>query len=404
MITRAATGLRQTWTLAAHDVGQWWRAPWSIAAALIPPVALGLLAYVLTFNLGHQPIALVQESHGRYSDHIAGIFQAQAGDIYSLVTTGRADATRLLDSQQVAAVVVIPRNFDAAVARCPALRPNQIIRDFTYARSGCPAAQLQVTLNNANHNYASEIRRALSETVAFFDAPDVITPVSETQLDMSDLNPYRVNVMTALTRASTVDYIHYAVIPCLVLLILSVGVMGTALLCARDIERGTARQLALAPVSPVVLVAGRLLGGVLVSLVVIVPTLAIAALTGLIAPPAGHWPVLALVFLATAVCAAGLGAVLGATLRGARVVSMAAAVTCTYLFFLGGGFTTIQFLPSWLRHVTAFVPTSYAIDGLRQSLFYPGLHGFGADMRVLLGTAAVAVVAGGIVVRRAWSR
>jgi ABC-type multidrug transport system permease subunit len=404
MITRAAGALRQSWTLAAHDVGLWRRAPWAIAAALIPPVALALLLYVLTFNLGHQPIALVQEAHGRYSNHIAGIFQAQGGDLYSLVTTDRASAMRLLDSQQVAAVVTIPRNFDAAVARCPALQPDQIIRDYSYARSGCPAAQLQVILNNANHNFAADIRRALSETVAFFDAPDVITPISETQLDMSDLNPYRVNVMTALTRANTVDYIHYAVIPCLVLLILSVGVMGTALLCARDIERGTARHLALAPVSPVVLVAGRLLGGVLLSLVVIVPTLALATWTGMIAPPAGHWPALGLVFLATAMCAAGLGAVLGATLRGARAVSMAATVICTYLFFLGGGFTTIQFLPTWLHRMTAFVPTSYAIDGLRQSLFYPGLHGFGADMRVLLGTAALAVVAGGVVVRRAWSR
>lgn len=403
MISRAARVLRQTWTLAAHDVGLWRRAPWAIAAALIPPAALALLLYALTFNPGHQPIALVQEAHGRYSNHIAGIFQAQGGDLYSVTTTDRAHAMRLLDSQQVAAVVVIPRNFDAAVARCPALQPNQIIRDFTYARSGCPAAKLQVTLDNANHEFAAEIRRALSETVTFFDAPDVITPVSETQLDMSDLNPYRVNVMTALTHANTVDYIHYAVIPCLVLLALSVGVMGTALLCARDVERGTARHLALAPVSRLVLVAGRLLGGVLVSLVVIVPTLAVATWSGLISPPAGHWPALALIFLATAVCAAGLGAVLGATLRGARAVSMAATVVCTYLFFLGGGFTTIQFLPAWLRHLTTFVPIRYAIDGLRQTLFYPGLYGFGTDMLVLLGTAALAMFAGGAFVRRAWS-
>jgi ABC-2 type transport system permease protein len=404
MISRAVWALRHTWTLAVHDVGLWRRAPWSIAAALIPPVTLALLSYVLTFNPGHQPIALVQEGHGRYSDHMAGIFHAQAGDLYSITTTDRASARRMLHSQQVAAVVVIPRNFDAAVARCPALQPNQIVRDYSYARSGCPAAKLQVTLNNANHQFAGEIRRALSETVSFFDAPDVITPVSETQLDMSNLNPYRVNVMTALTHVNTVDYIQYAVIPCLVLLVLSVGVMGTALLCARDIDRGTARHLALAPISSLVLVAGRLLGGVLVSLVVIVPTLAIATGTGLIAPPAGHWPALALIFLATAVCATGLGAVLGVTLRGARVVSMAAAVICTYLFFLGGGFTTIQFLPDWLRQVTTLVPIRYAIDGLRQSLFYPGLYGFGADMLVLLGTAAVAVVAGGALVRRAWSR
>jgi ABC-2 type transport system permease protein len=240
--------------------------------------------------------------------------------------------------------------------------------------------------------------------VAFFDAPDVVTPVSETQLDMSDLNPYRVNVMTSLIRPTTVDYIHYAVIPCLVLLILSVGVMGTALASARDIEQGTARHLALAPVSPAVLVAGRLLAGVLISLAVIVPILALTAGIGLVAPPAGHWPAVALVFLGTAVCAAGLGAVLGAILPGTRTVSMAAMVICTYLFFLGGGFTTIQFLPAWLHRTTAFVPTSYAIDGLRQSLFYPGLYGFGVDMRVLLGTAIVAVAIGGLAVRRTWSR
>ena len=132
--------------------------------------------------------------------------------------------------------------------------------------------------------------------------------------------------------------------------------------------------------------------------------LTIATWSGMIAPPAGHWPALGLVFLATAACAAGLGAVLGAILRGARAVSMAAAVICTYLFFLGGGFTTVQFLPTGLRRVTALVPTRYAIDGLRQSLFYPSVYGFGTDMRVLLGTAAIAVVVGGIVVRRAWSR
>ena len=100
-----------------------------------------------------------------------------------------------------------------------------------------------------------------------------------------------------MTRANTVDYIHYAVIPCRVLLILCVGVMDTALLCARDIERGTPRHLALAPVPPLVLVVGRLLGGVLVSLVVIVPTLALATLTGITPPgdtgqPSGwcSWP------------------------------------------------------------------------------------------------------------------
>jgi ABC-2 type transport system permease protein len=403
MISRAARVLWQTWTLALHDVGLWRRSPWSIAAAIVPPLSMALLLYVLTLSIGRQPIALVVESHGRYALHMEGILRAEAS-LYSIINADRAQAQRLLASQQVAAVIVIPGNFDAAVVRCPSLKPAQAFHDEIYVTSGCPAAQVQVTLNNIDHDFADDIRRAAAESAAQFDAPDVVTPVSEGQLDMSELNPYRVNVMTYQLRNTTVDYLHYSVIPCLVLLMLSVGVMGTALLCARDVERGTARHLALAPVPPLVLVAGRLLGGVLVSLVVIVPTLAIITWSGIIAPPAGHWPALGLVFFATAVCAAGLGAVLGATLRGARAVSMAASVICTYLFFLGGGFTTIQFLPTWLRRITTLVPTRYAIDGLRQSLFYPDLHGFEADMRVLLGTAAIAVVAGGAVVRRAWSR
>jgi len=37
------------------------------------------------------------------------------------------------------------------------------------------------------------------------------------------------------------------------------------------------------------------------------------------------------------------------------------------------------------------VPTSYAIEGLRQALLYPRLEGFGVDMAVLLSSAAVTV-------------
>jgi ABC-2 type transport system permease protein len=402
MISHAATAVRRVWTLAAHDVTLWRRSPSTIAAAIVPPLSMALVLYVLTLTIGRQPIALVVESHGRYASRMEGILRAET-NMYALINTDRPGARRLLDSQQAAAMILIPRDFDNAVDRCPALKPAQAIHDESYRASGCPAGKVEVTLNNIDHDFADDIRRAMAESASQFDAPDVVTPVSEGELDMSELNPYRVNVMTYELRSTTVDYLHYSVIPCLVLLILSVGVMGTALLCARDVERGTARHLALAPVPPVALMAGRLLGGTLVSLVVIVPTLAIATWTGIIAPPAGHWPALGLVFLATAVCAAGLGAALGATLRGTRAVSMAASVICTYLFFLGGGFTTIQFLPTWLRRITTLVPTRYAIDGLRQSLFYPDLHGFGADMRVLLGTAAVAIIAGGASVRRAWS-
>jgi ABC-type multidrug transport system permease subunit len=82
---------------------------------------------------------------------------------------------------------------------------------------------------------------------------------------------------------------------------------------------------------------------------------------------------------------------------------MMSSIVATYLFFLGGGFTTIAFLPAWLRHVSDFVPIRYAIDGMRQALFYPDLHGVATDLMVLSATAAVAVAVGAVMVRRSWS-
>jgi len=90
--------------------------------------------------------------------------------------------------------------------------------------------------------------------------------------------------------------------------------------------------------------------------------------------------------------------------RGARTVALAATVLSTYLFFLGGGFTTIAFLPPWLRALSAWVPMRYAIDGMRQALFYPTLDGVSHDLQMLWGTAVVTVVLGAVFIRHAWAR
>jgi ABC-2 type transport system permease protein len=382
MIGRVSNISRGVWRLAALDLSLWRRSPAAIAAALAPPLAMALLLYVLTLAVGRQPVALVVESHDRHAARMEGILRSEA-DAYLITDTDRAGAQRMLQSQQVAAMIVIPRDFDSGVPR--------------------QRGRLEVVLNNVDLDFADDIRRTVARSAARFDAPDVVTPTYEGEIDRSELNPYRVNVMTSELRHTTVDYLHYSIIPALVLLVLSVGVMGTALLCAQDVERGTAKYLALAPLPAAALVAGRILGGLLAAILVTAPIIALATWAGIVAPPPGHWPALIAVLLATALCAAGLGAALGATLRGARLVSMAASVVSTYLFFLGGGFTTIQFLPDWLRLITAFVPVRYAIDGLRQTLFYPGLEGITLDLQVLFGTAAVAIAAGAFFVRRSWS-
>jgi ABC-type multidrug transport system permease subunit len=83
---------------------------------------------------------------------------------------------------------------------------------------------------------------------------------------------------------------------------------------------------------------------------------------------------------------------------------MAGLNAAAYLFFLGGGFTTVAFLPDWIQVVSQFVPTSYAINGLRQALFYPDLVGFGRDLLVLSVCAVLSVVLASLRLARAWRR
>jgi ABC-type multidrug transport system permease subunit len=213
---------------------------------------------------------------------------------------------------------------------------------------------------------------------------------------------YHIGIEEHDLRVTNVDFLHYQVLPVLILLVLSVGLIGTAMLCAADTERGTARLLTISPVSAWALVAGRMFGGTIVSLAVLAVAIIFCIAFHAISPPIDHWPALIFLFGCTALCASGMGAALGAILQGQRIVAMASSILAAYLFFLGGGFTTIAFLPAWLQHISLLNPIRYAIDGMRQALFYPDLRGVATDLAVLIGTAIGAVLVGSGVVVRSW--
>ncbi len=214
-------------------------------------------------------------------------------------------------------------------------------------------------------------------------------------------NPYRVAVAEHDLRETDVSFLQYQVIPIVLLIVISVGLLGTALLTARDFERGTAKIVVLSPAGRLPLVLGRLLGGSLITVALVTPLVALGFVTHYIpycheeseAPlwvklvlsgpcgwqlPIPSWThALALIALFTAVTltTVGLGTLLGVALRDARLVTMTGLNGAAYLFFLGGGFTTVAFLPDWIQAASRLVPTSYAINGLRQALVLSGPRG-----------------------------
>ncbi|MGI8419205.1 MAG: ABC transporter permease [Candidatus Levyibacteriota bacterium] len=380
------------WAIAKLDLLLWRRMPFAITCALIPPIGMTIVLVALSLAVIQQPVALVVNAHGKDAQKMEKIIASDT-DAYinydftnTLKPTDEITAKHLLDSQQVAAIITIPKSFDADVKK--------------------ENAKVNLTLNNIDIDFADDIRRSVDRSVAHFDAP-ILSPDDADELgkeyDPEVENPYQMSIDEKDLRETNVEWLDYQVIPALVLLVLSVGLIGTALLCAQDIERKTARYLALAPQQAWMLVAGRLLGGIIASLIALTPAVILCVLFGLFTPPANHWPALLAIFVATAVCAAGLGAIVGTVLRGSRIIAMAASVLSTYMFFLGGGFSTIAFLPDWLQTISSFIPMRYAIDGMRQALFYSTLEGIGKDLTVLCLTAIVAVFIGSLMLRRSWT-
>ena len=374
-------GIQGTWVLARLDLLLWFRMPWAIASALIPPLGMAIMLVVLSFTVSQEPVALVVQSKGAYTNQMTMIIESET-DAYSLRVMNIQEAMRLLHDQEIAAVITIPPNFD-----------QQVITH---------TAQLQLTLNNVDIDFSDDIRRSVERSVGQFDtaAFNEMTEHSVNSANISSPNPYLISIDEQDLRKTTVDFLRYQVLPVLILLVLTTGLMGTALLCAQDRDQGTYRHLTIAPIPSWSLIAGRLLGGFCACFVVLIPAISIGVLAGIVAPPANHWSALIVLFAATALSASGMGAVLGMLIHGTRNIVLVTAILATYLFFLGGGFTTIAFLPQWLQDISSLNPIRYAIDGMRQAFFYQNLNGFAKDILVLLGTALVVVFLGSLTLRR----
>lgn len=400
----------QIWGSARNDLAAWLRSPAAIAAALLPAIGMGVLVAVLTNSVGQQPVALVAEGQGRLAARMAKILRAE-NDAYLLTEMDSVAAQKALGAEKVAGVIVVPADFDERVS---------------YG-----TASVDLYLNNVDTDLADDLRRSVTRSAAEFDAPQLglLGELHGPSAGVLLPNPYRVAIAEHDLRDTDVSFLQYQVIPIIVLVVVSVGLLGTGVLTARDFGRGTAKLALLSPIGRVPLVLGRLLGGVLITSAMVVPLVGVGFLTPylpyceegggsawlklalstpcawrLSVPSWEHAVAVAALMLAVTVTTTSLGVLIGVTVRDERLVTMIGLNAAVYLFFLGGGFTTVAFLPDWIQACSRLVPTSYAIEGLRQALFYPDLAGFGRDLAALGGFAALSLAAAPWMLLRKWRR
>ena len=124
------------WGMARNDLAVWLRSPAAIAAALLPAVGMGVLVAVLTVSVGRQPVALVVQGEGRFAARMARLIAGDK-DAYLLEKMTAADAERALGDQRVAAIIVVPEDFDAGLSRGTAKVDRVWFSCWTFLAESC---------------------------------------------------------------------------------------------------------------------------------------------------------------------------------------------------------------------------------------------------------------------------
>jgi len=363
MSARRLRGLmRKEWLQVLRD-------PSSVAIAFVVPVVLlFLFGYGVSLDAEDVPVAVVLEESSPEATDFLTALDASAYLVPSVVR-GRPAAERKLMAGRVDAIVVLRAEF-AARLHGDGPAPIQAIVDGTNANRG---RTIQGYLRGAWESWLAH-REAAGETAA----------------------PKLIAVERRVWYNPGVDSGNF-IVPGLVAIIMTlIGALLTALVVAREWERGTMEALFATPVRPAEILLGKLvpyfilgMGGMALSVVM--------AVTLFDVPLRGSLAMLTLASAVFMVTALGMGIFISALTRN-QFVAAQAAIMATMLpaIMLSGFIFDIEAMPVWVQAVTTIVPARYFVSIL-QTVFlvgdvwpviWPNLLALTAFAAVLLAVAA----------------
>jgi ABC-2 type transport system permease protein len=320
-----------------------------ITVLLTPTITLLIMAYALTVDIKHVPIAVLDYDQSQLSQTF--IQQVTAGDdilLFDYVST-MEQIDDLLMRGKIKAAMIIGPGFGREVTSLKGL-PLQIIIDGTEPESG----------NYAFDHISSRIEKYITEVLA--------TQLSLYNLSIDELSPIDLRVRTWYNPSlkARVD-----MIPGLISLVLGFPALSVALTLAHEREHGTLEQLMATPVRRTELLLGKMIPYILAGLanVIFIPLLAILWFQ---IPFNGNFLLfffLSLIFLFAIL---SMGIILGVFIQ-----TQAAALALSFLviffpgFFLTGIFFPIVSMPEIMRMEALGLPgTHYAI--ITRGIFLAG--------------------------------
>ena len=321
------------------------RDPSSILIAFVLPlILLFLFGYGVSLDARQVRLGLVLEDTGPEARRLAGAFTATAFFNVRTAYDRRALIPDLV-SGRLRGLVVIPQDFARSL----------------YAPEG--SARVQAITDGSETNTANFVANYARGTLATWVA-------QEADLRARAAEP-QARLQTRFFYNAELNSRHSLVPGSLAIIMAIIGSLLTALVVAREWERGTMEALLATPLSAPEIVIGKLVPYFALGMASMAVCTAVAFfLYGI--PFRGTLPALAVAAAAFLLAALGQGFLISTVTRNQFLASQAALVSAFLPAFILSGFVfEIASMPAIIRALTRIIPARYFVTNL-QTLFLTG--------------------------------
>jgi ABC-type transport system involved in multi-copper enzyme maturation permease subunit len=366
MVQTLIADLRVIWACAKKDISTALTERVFMIIGMFVPLNYLVLMSLFAISGGVAPTAVVLQDSGSYAQQF---YDAMAhAHSFQLQKASASEASELLHSGRIVAVVTVPATFDTRIQH------NQPV-------------QVRVEIDNLNTDFADDVRRAIPLSITTFYAkafPDLVTITPQE----TDLHPH------------DTGYIQYLSISILVIGLVISGLLQSGTLMAREWEYSTMKDILLSPASRWAVVVGKMLGAYILSLASVLVVLFVLIIVIGVHPI--HWGEVIGFTLLTLLIFIALGTLLGTLLKQRQAFSGLAFGVAVPLFFISGAFGPLSFETKAIQMIAQVFPVYYAIV-LEQHAFHNFIlntYGVSTNALILLSYALGLVLLASITLRQ----
>lgn len=312
-----------------------------LIAVILPLILLFMMGYAISLDSKNIPVGIVVEKSSKYSMSFVNAFRSSKS-FNVQVANNKIDFKEKLQKGEIRAIIVLPSTF---------------IKDLETQNT-----KIQVLADGSEPNIAGFIQKYTNGVWNNWLIQEGFNKKSKkSSLDIQARYWFNAPLLSS-----------YFLLPGSIAIILTlIGTLLTALVVAREWERGTMEAIMSTPITIIELLLGKLLPYFVLAMISMLICVSIAIFWFEI-PFRGS---LFLLFLTSALYlfpALGLGLLIS-TLAKNQFIAAQAALIVGFLpaFLLSGFIFQISSMPLWLQYLTHIIPARYFVEIL-QCIFLSG--------------------------------